>query len=164
MGGARAGPFEDGYAAYQRGDYAEAVRSYEIAAAQGSSGAAYNLCLMYYDGKGVKEDLVGAFRWCRMAAEEGNPSSQAMISGMYFFSLGVTQDYSRAHMWSNLAGAAGNINGIRDAVAAKMTPQQIAEAQKLARECRQRNFKGCDDEGNPRLSADIMQFVPLTVI
>src|SRR5258708_33851017 len=45
-----------------------------------------------------------------------------------------------------------------------MTPQQIAEAQKLALECRQRNFKGCDDEESVTLFSDIMQFVPLIVI
>jgi hypothetical protein len=49
-------------------------------------------------------------------------------------------------MWFNLAGASGDTNGVkyRDAVAAKMTPQQIAEAQKMARECEQRNFKDSD--------------------
>ncbi len=31
----------------------------------------------------------------------------------------------------------------RDDLAAKMTPAQIAEAQKLARECQARKFKGC---------------------
>jgi len=32
----------------------------------------------------------------------------------------------------------------RDAIASFMTAQQIAEAQKLARECQARNFKNCD--------------------
>jgi hypothetical protein len=31
-----------------------------------------------------------------------------------------------------------------DILAKRMTPQQIGEAQKMARECQQRNFKGCD--------------------
>ena len=44
----------------------------------------------------------------------------------------------QAHMWFNLAGAlagerAKSVEN-RDRVAAKMTPAQIAEAQKLARE------------------------------
>jgi hypothetical protein len=49
-------------------------------------------------------------------------------------------------MWVNLAGVSGDAKSVklRDALAAIMTPQQIAEAQKLARECQQRNFKGCD--------------------
>jgi len=39
-------------------------------------------------------------------------------------------------MWFNLAGANGNNNGVehRNALAKRMTPAQIAETQKLARE------------------------------
>jgi hypothetical protein len=49
-------------------------------------------------------------------------------------------------MWFNLGAASGDVNGVkeRDIAAARMTPQQIAVAQKMARECQQRNFKGCD--------------------
>jgi hypothetical protein len=49
-------------------------------------------------------------------------------------------------MWFNLAGTSGAVDAVkfRDLVAAKMTPQQIAEAQRLALECQQRNFKDCD--------------------
>jgi len=55
---------------------------------------------------------------------------------MYEDGQGVTQDYVQAHMWYILAAAkdwesAGNI---RDRLAEKMTPVQIAEAQRLARE------------------------------
>lgn len=48
----------------------------------------------------------------------------------------MPQDYIQAHMWFNLAGAGGNATALRnrDLVAAKMTPAQIAEAQRLARE------------------------------
>ena len=56
------------------------------------------------------------------------------------------QDYTRAHMWFNLAAVTGDSVSVknRDIVAKRMTPQQIAEAQKLARECQARNFKNCD--------------------
>ena len=49
-------------------------------------------------------------------------------------------------MWWNLAAVTGHANAVknRDIVAKRMTPQQIAEAQKLARECQARNFKNCD--------------------
>jgi hypothetical protein len=65
---------------------------------------------------------------------------------MYALGQGVTQDYVRAHMWFNLGGVSGDVDGVknRDIVAEKMAPPQIAEAQKMARECQQRNFKGCD--------------------
>jgi hypothetical protein len=56
---------------------------------------------------------------------------------------GVAQDYVQAHMWLNLAGSRFPASEkderdkaviARDMVASKMTPVQIAEAQKLARE------------------------------
>ena len=55
---------------------------------------------------------------------------------MYVKGQGVPQDYVIAHMWFNLAAARGKKNAVkaRDIVAAQMTPAQIAEAQKLARE------------------------------
>jgi hypothetical protein len=55
---------------------------------------------------------------------------------MYYNGQGVTQDYVQAHMWYNLAVSKGHENATknRDNVAKKMTPAQIAEAQRLARE------------------------------
>jgi hypothetical protein len=49
-------------------------------------------------------------------------------------------------MWLNLAAVTGNAYAVknRDIIAAKMTLQQVAEAQKLALECQARNFKNCD--------------------
>jgi uncharacterized protein len=72
----------------------------------------------------------------RKAADQGDAGAQSILGGMYFFGKGVPQDYVSAHMWSNLAAAGGNKDAAksRDAVAAMMTPAQIAEAQKLARE------------------------------
>jgi TPR repeat protein len=65
---------------------------------------------------------------------------------MYYNGQGVVQDYTRAHMWFNLAAVKGYSVGVknRDMIAKQMTQQQIAEAQKLARECQARNFKNCD--------------------
>ncbi len=55
---------------------------------------------------------------------------------MYYGGEGVPQDYAQAHMWFNLAGAQGLEQAAknRDNVAKRMTPTQIAEAEKLARE------------------------------
>lgn len=64
---------------------------------------------------------------------------------MYGVGRGVPMDYVRAHIWFNLAAVKGDADAVkgRDFVAGKMTPQQMAEAQKLARECQARNFKNC---------------------
>ena len=55
---------------------------------------------------------------------------------MYARGLGVAQDLIQAHMWSNLAAGQGNEAEAsdRDTVAGKLTAEQLAEAEKLARE------------------------------
>ena len=60
------------------------------------------------------------------------------LGGRYVKGQGVPQDYVEAHKWFNRAAAAGDTDGKkgRDAIATVMTPAQIAEAQKLAREWR----------------------------
>jgi len=99
-----AGPFEDGRAAYNSGDYATALRLWHPLAEQGDAIVQFNLGLLYYWGRGGLQDSV--------------------------------QDYVEAHKWFNLAAARGNLHaaGNRDWLAKKMTPDQLAEAQRLARE------------------------------
>ena len=52
----------------------------------------------------------------------------------------------RAYQWFKLAAALGNADASknRDISAKQLTQQQLAEAEKMAQECHQRNFKGCD--------------------
>ena len=101
---------------------------------------------MYNNGLGVIQNDAEALKWYKLAAAQGSAIAQFNIGLMYDNGRGVVQDYVRAHMWFNLsatvdsAGAAKN----RDLVATKMTTQQIAKAQKLARECQASNFKHCD--------------------
>ncbi len=63
---------------------------------------------------------------------------------MYYNSQGVVQDYVQAHMWFNLAGAQGDKQAAknRDIVAKRMTPAQIAEAQRRAGKWRPRPQSG----------------------
>ena len=59
---------------------------------------------------------------------------------MYEQGRGVAQDFVESHMWYNLASSRGDIENqktcaiARDQVARKMTSEQIAEAQRRARE------------------------------
>jgi hypothetical protein len=127
-------------------DYAEAVRWFKLAAAQGIADAQYNIGLMYSNGRGVAQDYVEAVRWFNIAAAQGSAMAQTSLGFRYSNGQGVGQDYVRAHMWHYLAAVSGDKTAAnnRDSVAAKMTPQQISEAQKLARECQARNFKNCN--------------------
>jgi TPR repeat protein len=104
-----------------------------------------NLGAMYYGGQGVVQDYIEAVKWFRLGAAQGDASAQYNLGVMYGKGLGVVQDYVIAHMWFNLAGAQGYKDAIksREAAETAMTAQQIAEAQKLARECLAIKYKGC---------------------
>jgi uncharacterized protein len=64
---------------------------------------------------------------------------------MYSNGWGVIQDDVYAHMWINIAASLGEELGKkgRDIIAKKMTAEQIAKAQELARECVRKNYKDC---------------------
>ena len=138
-----AGPFEDGFAAAERGDYATAFKLWRSLADQGYASAQYNLGFMYANGEGVKQDYAEAVTWYRKAADQGHAGAQNNLGVMYRDGQGVKQDYVQAHKWLNLAAARYPASEAerrdksvknRDLVAAKMTPAQIAKAQKLARD------------------------------
>ena len=101
---------------------------------------------MYYNGQGVKKNNAEAARWYRLAAVQGYASAQYTLGVMYENGQGVIKDYVRAHMWSNLAATKGDADAVknRQYAAERMTTQQIAAAQKLARECQARDYKNCD--------------------
>ena len=138
--------FDDGLAAYGKGNYIQALAKFRLAAAQGRASAQVILGLMYSDGQGVAQDYAEAVRWYRLAAAQGHADAQYNLGLMYGKGQGVAQDYVRAHLWFNLAAVKGNADAVknRDIVAKRMTSQQVAQAQKLARECQARNFKNCD--------------------
>jgi len=124
-------------------DYTEAMKWYQKAAEQGLAAAQYNLGIMYNNGEGVPQDYTEAMKWYRKAAEQGHADAQYFVGAMYGTGQGVPQDSVLAYMWLNLAAARfsasegekrGNaiLNG--EIIASKMTPAQIDEAQRLARE------------------------------
>ncbi len=133
--------FYKGVAAYNSGDYATALRELRPLAEQGVAEAQLNLALMYANGRGVPQEYAEAMKWYRKAAEQGHAEAQVNLGIMYQNGKGVPQDYVQAYMWFNLAASKyppgedrDQAVKNRDAVAEKMTPAQISEAQKLARE------------------------------
>ena len=138
-----------GLDAYERGDYATALREWQPLAEQGYAYVQYNLGQMYRRGQGVPQNYKTATKLYRLAAEQGNASAQSNLGSMYNNGQGVLQDYVRAHMWFNIAASSGDKDASKDAsenrdiVAERMTPSQIETAQRLARECEKKNYKGC---------------------
>ena len=88
----------------------------------------------------VPQDSAEAMRWYRLAAEQEYVIAQYNLGVMYFNDRGVTQGFVQAHMWSNLAASRmtgetrENAVRLRDLAGDELTPDQIAEAQRLARE------------------------------
>ncbi len=102
-----AGPFEDGVAAHDNGDYATALRLWRPLAEQGYANAETNLGIMYYEGRGVPQDYAAAMSWYRKAAEQGYANAQTNLGAMYNMGRGVPQDFAAAVMWYRKAADQG---------------------------------------------------------
>ena len=120
----------------------EAVRWFRRAADQGNASAQFHLGIMSAEGHGVSQDYADAARWYRLAAKQGHPQAQYNLGLSYADGHDVPLDIVSAHMWLNLAATQfpssdprkRSAMTARDLVAGRMTPQQLAHAQKLARE------------------------------
>src|SRR5512137_496566 len=76
-------PLDDATVAYQRGDYATALRLFRPLAEQGDAAAQNYLGIMYATGRGVPRDDAEAVRWYRKAAEQGFTPAQRNLGIMY---------------------------------------------------------------------------------
>ena len=115
-------------------DHDEARKWYHRAAEQGLTAAQHRLGVIYREGWRAPQNYAEALKWFRKAAEQGHADAQYNLGAMYDRGLGVAQDYVKAHMWFNLAVAHGMRQATqrRDSVEAKMSPEEIAQAEKLA--------------------------------
>jgi len=138
-------------------DRTEAEKWFRRSAGQGHPMGQVFLGVLYHRSKARTE----AVRWFRRAAEQGLVASQNFMGKYYENGWGVPQDYVQAHKWYNLAASRsqGKVSlsqsqGLnkklmqenqdkhesyvrdRNSLEKKMTPSQVAEAQKLAREWR----------------------------
>ena len=112
----------------------EAMKWYRLSAKQGLAEAQYSLGVMYANGEGVPENDTEAVKWYRLAADKGDAMAQSNLGVMYLQGRGVPEDFVQAYKWFNLAAAQGDQTAADNKEIARnlMTPQQIAEAQKLS--------------------------------
>ena len=123
-------------------DLRNAAAWYLRSAQAGDPSAMYNLAVLYHFGGGVAKDLTEAASWYRAAAERGHQSAQNRLATMYLQGEGVRADQVESLFWMTLAG--NDLRGTgktlhlakRDAMAASMTPAQIAAAETRARDWR----------------------------
>jgi len=86
-------------AAFERSDYAVALKEWRPLAKRGNASSQFNLGLMYENGLGVPQDHVQAVTWYRKAAEQGHSDAANNLGSLYDKGLGVRQDHARALEW-----------------------------------------------------------------
>lgn len=137
--------FAEGQLAFEKFDYRTALAEWEPLAEQGNVEAQYGLGYMFQYGGGQFQDYSKAAKWYRLAAAKGHGNAQYNLASMYVEGDGVIQDFAQAHMWLNIAAANGERGAgeFRDALTDLMTPEQVAQAQEMARVCLDSGYVDC---------------------
>ena len=114
----------------------QAFKWYKLSAEQNNSGGQFFLGQMFATGEGVAQNYKEAVKWFRLAAEQGRLAGQLALGKSYINGQGVTQDYIEGLKWYFIGGGEKfdlwqeHISNVKS----QMTPDEIAEAQKLANE------------------------------
>jgi uncharacterized protein len=136
--GAHADAVSDGKRAFARHDYVGAAPLLLVEAERGSPVAQTYLGYMYQYGLGVPQDYVLATTWLHQAAEQGEPTGQFLLGLLFDKGYGVPQNWVEAEVWLSRAAAHAGAGQqeyyarVRDAVAQKLTLDQLADAQRRA--------------------------------
>ena len=132
-------------------DEVEAVNWFRKSAEQNNADAQCNLGYCYYYGNGVTKDEAEAVTWYRKAAEQNHTDAQNNLGLCYAFGTGIAKDYVEGYKWIILAAAKGSDKAKQFMAVLEntMTPEQIAEGQKLAREFKPHNESSSDNSISP---------------
>jgi TPR repeat protein len=124
--------------AYSRGDYIRAVAALSPLALRGNARAQALLGFMYENGFGVPQAYDAAADLYQRAAVQGDPFGQSRLGLIYDKGHGVPQDAVLSYKWLDLAAAHAKKRErdyylrLRNAVASKMSSNQILDGQRLA--------------------------------
>ena len=133
-----ANPLTAGEQAFARHDYARAAQLLLPEAQLDRAVAQTYIGYMYQDGLGVSRDYAVAASWLNKAAQQGEPTAQFLLGLLFDKGFGVPQDWVQAEVWLNLAASRASEKErdywrrVRDAVAQKLTLNQLSEAQQRA--------------------------------
>src|SRR5437773_1433510 len=133
-------------------DDAEAVKWIRKAAEQNHAEAQYNLGIRYDGGLGVAKDDVEMVKWYRKAANQNHARAQYNLGGRYVNGRGVAKDYVEGYKWWLLAAAQGDKDATKvvTILENKMSREQIAEGQKLARNFKPREMPSAGGDSSAR--------------
>ena len=100
--------FDEGVAAYAKGNYQTAFQEMKPLAEQGDAAAQFNLGIMYDKGQGIAQNYIQAVEWYQKAAEQGVAAAQYNLGHMYDKGQGVPQNYTQAVAWYKKAAEQGD--------------------------------------------------------
>lgn len=131
--------FDEGLAAFDKKDYATALREWRPLASNGDARAQFNLGVMYANGRGVPQDYKEAVKWYRLAADQGNAIAQSSLGVRYANGQGVVSSRVAAYALYNVSAASdpsdeNRAAGHRARLAESMPTREIEAAQDLSRE------------------------------
>jgi TPR repeat protein len=149
--------FTAGLEAYKRQDFETALSQWKPLAEQGHVRAQFALGAMYQEGQGVIQNYPQATQWYLLAAEQGHAGAQLGLGKLYFklapsvSKIEGERQTQIAHMWVNIAASHGDASDAlhasavdaRKAIERVLVDSEIFEAQELARECVEREYKNC---------------------
>ena len=123
-------------------DAAEAARWNRLAQDQERADREFLYALWARTDQSIPPDDSEAVARRRVSANRGDAEAQFDLGIIYATGRGVPPDVVEAHKWLNLALAATQSSGefrdrmveIRDGMVEELTPEQLAEVERLARE------------------------------
>ena len=147
--------YDEGAAAFIRGDYEVAWQEWLALGERGHQSAQYNLGVLYSIGLGVEQDDEEASKWFRRAADRGLPAAQMRLGTAYLEGKGVPEDVKEAYFWFSLASSHFTLGeqheqavAARESAGAKLTRAQISEVLEKAMDWRpvQQTFDASERE------------------
>ncbi len=152
--------YTEGVVAFNKDDYATALKEFMPLADQGNASAQFYLGVMHDIGRGLPQDDKEAAKWYRLAADQGNASAQDYKEAVRWYRLAADQGDAFAQiclgfMYANdlgvrrskiMAYALWNISAVNDPfgenrskknrteIASSMSQSEIEEGQALSRE------------------------------
>jgi hypothetical protein len=110
------------------------------AAKKGDANAQLKLGICHYTGRDLPLDEGKAVQWFHLAAKQGNAKAQFYLGRLHFSGDGTRNDRESAYAWFTMAAAGGyrKAEEWRTVVCRKMTPEEVEEGCRLARELTER--------------------------
>ena len=112
LSAARAG-YDEGIAAYERGDYATALGEFLPMAQAGDALAQSYVGVIYHYGLGIEADLAKAIDWYARAADNGDATAQRILGDLHIEGVAGPPDYAAAAQWYEAAAKGGDTEAQR---------------------------------------------------